>query len=180
MAESAPCPQPRVGLTQLVVCSPNPQSTAFFSLQGPQSRHCSRPVHPQNSEGQGSSQETRVQIPALPGRRPLQPVSLAWKEVVGSGDASGFMGSFTSALLPLLWAFRGPPKLPCQGLQASAPSWVRPQDLSTSEDGRGPPGLLGSSLPSAPSSRVTVHPLASPHVMAYPSHPLAPRPHLCK
>ena len=49
---------------------------------------------------------------------------------------------------PALSTWRSP-KPPRQGLQASAPSWVRPQDLSTSEGGRGPPGLKAHTLPQA-------------------------------
>lgn len=41
--------------------------------RGPPSGHCSKLGHPKSSEGQGSSQESWVQIPALPGRRPPQP-----------------------------------------------------------------------------------------------------------
>lgn len=160
---------------------PESWSTAFFPLQGATIQALLQASTPAEQRGPGFQPGDLGSNPSSARKEaPPASVSLAWKEAVGSGDASDSVGSFTS-VLPLLWAPGGPPKLPQQELQASAASWVRPQDLSTLEDGKGPPGLLGSSLPSAPSSGVTVHPLApQAHGVAYPSHPLAHRSHLCK
>lgn len=55
-------------------------------------------------------------------------------------DALGYVSSFPSVLLPLLWA----PDHLQQLLQASVPRWVRPQGLSAAEDGRGHPGPVAS------------------------------------
>lgn len=91
-------------------------------------------------------------------------VSLTGKEAVGLGHAPGREGSFPFVLLPLLCAPGGPPELLRLWLQASAPSWVSPQGLSTSVDGSRHPGPLGSSPTlatklSALRAQVTVHPL---------------------
>lgn len=148
-------------LTWCFGCSPNSWPTATLPVQKAIIWALLQAgTHPRAVRARIPAKRPGFKSQLCPKKASPASVSLTGKEAVGLGHAPGCEGSFPFVLRPLLCAPGGPPELLRQWLQASAPSWVSPQGLSTSMDGRGHPSPTLSSKLYALRAQVTVHPLS--------------------